>query len=393
MDQLLLAPTVTLRRISPVGDGSHYFYGYYDNPALTPDDRLHLCNRVGFMDRLPRPEDLCELGWLDLRDNQFHVFAQTNAWNFQQGCMLQWNPANPEEAIYNTWEETHYGCTIHNVHTGAKRKLDYPVANVSADGRWGLSINFNRVYDFRPGYGYCNRKDPWFTVAIPEDDGVILVDMQNNTAKQIISYRQLAEIYNCAPELQGAKIVINHITFHPASKRFLFLVRYFPKEGGMWKTGIGTSDLEGNIYCLRPYTYASHYFWKDDQTLLIHADCGEGAGLYELTDLSQDYKLYDRDFFHEDIHCSYSPDRAFILGDGYPDAARYRSLYLYHIATRKGMLLGKFYAPLLTPEDLRSDLHCRWNHAGTHITLDSIHEGDRALYEMDLRDAMASLRG
>lgn len=380
-----------IRRISPRSDNSHYFFGYYDNPAFTPDDQLHLSNRVSFMDRLPQPDDLNELGWFDLKNDAFHSFATTNAWNFQQGSMLQWNPLNTQEAIYNIWDGQAYCCIIQNVHNGAKRQLDYPVANVSPNGKWGLSVNFNRIYDFRPGYGYCNRRDPWFNVPAPEDDGVVLVDMETGKGKQIINYAQLDKIYNNTPELQGSKIVINHITFNKTSDRFLFLVRYFPKDGQMWKTGLGTSDLEGNIYCLRPYTYASHYFWKDGKTLLIYADCGEGDGLYELTDQTQDYKLYDKSFFNQDIHCSYSPDHQFILGDGYADEESYRPLFLYHIPSGKGMLLGRFYAPALQNFDIRSDLHCRWNHSGTHITFDSIHEGFRGLYEMDIREAMTSL--
>ena len=391
MNGILETSNVKIRCISPVGDGYQYFYGYYDNPAFDTQDRRHLCNRVRFMDRLPKPGDVSELGYFDLGTGAFRVFAETSAWNFQQGSMLQWNPKNQKEAIYNIWDGGEYRCVVQNVETGEKRTLDYPVANVSADGNHGLSINFNRVYDFRPGYGYYNRRDPWYDVPAPRDDGVVLVDMQTGKGRQIISYSQLDKIYNDSPALKGAKIVINHITFNRASDRFLFLVRNFTKDGQNWRTGLGTSDLEGNVYKLRPYTYASHYFWKNDGKLLIYADCGEGEGLYELTDRTQEYVLHDRSFFTQDIHCSYSPDQKYIVGDGYPDAAHYRPVFLYGVGRKKGLLLGRFYAPGLSSLDIRCDLHCRWNHAGTMVSFDSIHEGFRGLYIMDLRDATASL--
>ena len=81
--------------------GGQYFFGYYDNRAFHPDGKLHLCHRVPFMDRLPTGEDECELGSLDMDTGVFSPVALTRSWNFQQGAMLQWNPVNPDEIIYN----------------------------------------------------------------------------------------------------------------------------------------------------------------------------------------------------------------------------------------------------------------------------------------------------
>lgn len=381
---------VKVERISPA-DGFHYYYGYYDNPALTADDRMHLCNRVSFMDRLPQAGDICELGWFDLETKEFHGFAQTAAWNFQQGCMLQWLSGHDGCAVYNSWNGTDYEAIIHYVFTGEKRVLPNPVANVSPDGKWGIVLNFNRIYDFRPGYGYCNRQDPWKDIPAPDADGLRVMNMETGETRMLFSYHQLEEMFADKDVYKGRKIVINHATFNTDSDRLLFLLRYFPEPGGEWETALGTTDVQGNIYKLRGYTYASHYFWKDRKTLLIYADGGEGPGLYELTDGTQEYKLYDKVFFNQDIHCSYSPDYKFIIGDGYADAEGYRPLFLYHRARGRGMLLGRFYSPDLGNFDIRSDLHCRWMHGGTQITFDSIHEGFRGLYRMDLSEAMASL--
>lgn len=380
-----------VKRISPAEDGYQYFFGYYDIPSFDNADGNHLCSRVRFWDRLPKPTDRNELGILNLNSGEFTALGETFAWNFQQGSMLQWFPYSKDTVIYNTWEQQEYRSTIQNIHTGDTRTLPCPVATVSPDGKYALSINFNRVYDFRPGYGYCNRQDPWKDQPHPDDDGVVLMNLQTGDTKQIISYHQLDKLFGNTHGVAGKKIVINHITINPSSNRFLFLVRYFADEGEQWRTGLGTSDLDGNIYLLRNYTYASHYNWKDEKTILIYADCGEGDALYELTDETQDYIIYDRDFFNEDIHCSYSPDRDWIIGDGYADANHYRSIFLYHISNKKKMLLGRVYAPNLSHFDIRSDLHCRWSHCGKKISFDSIHEGFRGLYIMDIGDAMASL--
>lgn len=390
----ILSALSPVRRISPKDGTYQYFFGYYDIPAFSKEDQYHLCNRVKFLNHLPTAEDINEIGMLDVKSGEFTKLAETNAWNFQQGSLLQWNPLAPDkEIIYNVWDTGKYRSVIKNICTNKKRALDRALANVSPNGKFGLSINFSRVYDFRAGYGYCNQKDPWVNEAAPEEDGIFLVDMQTGSSRQIISYQRLSELFNTDEHLKSKKIVINHITFNQTSDRFLFLVRYFPdiNDKASWKTGLGTSDLEGNIYLLREYTFASHYHWKDGKKILIFADCGDGDALYEIEDLSCSYKKFSLDFFPKDIHCSYSPDRRFILGDGYPDAEGYRNLYLYNTENDKGVLLGRFFSSPDCLSDFRCDLHARWNNQGTAISFDSTHEGFRGVYMMDLEKVIHNL--
>ncbi len=377
---------VPLRRISPVQDDGQYFFGYYDLPAFSGDDRFHLANRVRFRDRQPRIGETSTLGLIDLESLDFQVLAETAAWNFQQGSMLQWYPEGSKtQVLYNDYRDSEYCAVIRDLPSGRERLLSRPLAAVSPDGRWGLSINFNRVYDFRPGYGYNNRPDPWFNDPQPVDDGVFLVDLATGASCLIISYRQLGGIYNTAPELRRSKIVVNHITFNRDSDRFIFLVRTFPEPGAGWQTGIGSADLDGRVYLWRPYTYASHYHWQDGRHLLIHADAGAGKALYDLTDLSQEARIIAAGYVRQDIHCCYSPDRRLFSGDAYPDHVGYRELFLYSPAADRGLSLGRFRSAADSVGDFRCDLHARWNRAGDQISFDSTHENRRGIYLLDLR--------
>ncbi len=367
----------------------HYFFGYYDISGFSGDDRRHLCHRVPFMDRMPTASDMAQLGVIDIGSGTFTALAETRAWNFQQGAMLQWYPyGGVDTFLYNDYSaECSFHCVIQSIQTGERRFLSRPVANVSRDGRYGVSVNFTRIYDFRPGYGYCNQKDPGFDVAQPDDDGIFLVDMQTGQSTLLASYRVLGTVFSMEGETPP-KIVVNHITFNATGDRILFLLRHFPQKGSGWKTALGTIDLQGNIYRLRDYTYASHYHWKDERRLLIHADAGEGAALYELTDLSQDYTVYPRDFFARDIHCSYSPDRRFIIGDLYPDRDGFREILLYHVPSKRGISLGKVYFWPVSYDDIRCDLHVLWNNKGDAVSFDGTFEGVRGLYMLQLSDIL-----
>ncbi|WP_127585692.1 hypothetical protein [Paenibacillus koleovorans] len=378
--------TVSVRRIT--GDDGHYFYGYYDNAAWHASDKLHLCHRVQFWDRLPGPDDRAELGILDLQGG-FRTVAETMAWNFQQGSMLQWHPGSPEdEIIYNTRENGRFAGVRLNIRTGARQLLDRPVANVDAAGKYALSISFERMFDFRPGYGYAGIKDPNFDSNHPADDGVHLVDLATGASKLILSLDDIWRIIENYFHGQDRKILINHITFNTDGSRFLCLVRYFPREGENWQTALITANTDGSDpYLLADFGYASHYHWRDRDHILIHSSGQptslEGHQLYLLKDKTREVATVDTQFFLFDGHCSYSPDRQQILYDSYPGKDRMRQLLVYDLESRKGIRLGNFYSYPTAAGDIRCDLHPRWNRSGSAISFDSSHEGHRSVYVID----------
>jgi hypothetical protein len=371
------------RTISPA-DGN-YFFAYYDLQPYSPDGMRHLAHRAAFADRLPRPDDICELGYIE-KDGGFIKIAETTAWNFQQGAQLRWNPSDPSrEVIYNVRGGPNgYRAAIHNIETGAVRYTDRAVADVSPCGRWGLSINFSRVYDFRPGYGYSGERDIFYDAAQPADDGVYLIDMQTGLSRLIIDYRRIAETFP-NPAVGQDKLTVNHITFSPSSERFLLLVRNTPKNGRGWSTLLLTSDKEGNMRRLLDYTLVSHYNWRDADHILVWCRAGGQNGLYLLND-SCDLAAhrFSSPCFDTDLHCLYSPDRRYISGDSYPDRDGYRPLYIYDTETGKERLLLRSYSPNPPVIDIRCDLHARWNRVGNKISFDGLNNGLRCIYEVDL---------
>jgi hypothetical protein len=390
---MMNAQAKTVRRISP-RDGLHYFFGYYDVPAFDPACRRHLCHRVRFRDRLPVASDVAELGVFDLESGRFDVFAETRAWNFQQGAMLQWFSGSDDLAAYNDFDENDgfVGIIFSTKQKKRMRKVGMPFATISADGSFALSINFPRMYDFRPGYGYCNAPDKWRDEKQPADDGIWLVDIKNNASRLILSLADIASAIGDQSPFAGEKLLVNHITFNPGGTRFLALVRNFPiiipgAPDGAWHTALITASRDGSD--LRVLSAGaclpSHYHWKNDRVFAIYRDGPDGPQLYETTDgHSAPVSAIERTFFRKDGHCSYSPDRRWMLYDSYPDENRLQHIYIYDLHAREGQETGAFYSPPVNPVDIRCDLHPRWSSDGRCVSFDSTHEGFRGLYFLQL---------
>lgn len=368
---------VPLTTVSPE-DSYHYFFGYYDLQPFDSLGKRHLAHRTAFADRIPEETDTVELGYIDLDSKTFHRLAESHAWNFQQGALLQWFDDN--RIIYNDFRDGHYCSVIQDVETGAERVICAPLAHLSQDRKWGLSINFPRVWNFRPGYGYCNTRDPFFGENAPEKDGIFLIDIEQNTSRLILSYRDLAQAFPEQPFCE-MKLVVNHITFNPSASRFLFLLRNFPEPGKKWGTVLATADRDGgNLRKLTNYEVNSHYHWKNDREIMIYSGLPKW-GVYFFDDETGQRQMLDNDMINEDdIHCFYAPDRSCFIGDGYWDKESYRSIFLYDFETRTGKRLLRIYSqPNTLVTDIRCDLHNRFNREGTVVSFDSWHNDRREI--------------
>jgi len=116
---------VNLKIISPEGDDYQYFYGYYDMCPAKADGSMHLCHRVKILDEIPAPNEVADLGYLE--DGKFIKFAETTAWNFQQGAMFRYASPESDTVYYNVRNADNTFSTVtHDLKTGAKKYTTEP---------------------------------------------------------------------------------------------------------------------------------------------------------------------------------------------------------------------------------------------------------------------------
>jgi hypothetical protein len=88
---------------------------------------------------------------------------------------------------------------------------------------------------------------------------------------------------------------------------------------------------------------------------------------------------------------SYRPQGDWIVTDTYPwRAAPYRRLMLYRQRDDRLVEIGRYAAPVDIAPEIRCDLHPRWSRDGRTITFDSVHEGSRQIYAVDVSSIVAS---
>src|SRR6266478_4292453 len=172
-----------------------HWFGYYDKFQFDPANRYVLGNEVEFQHRSPTADDSIKVGMVDLQGNDEWIeLGRAHAWNWQQGCMLQWVPGSQSEVMWNDREGDRFVCRILDVKSRQQRTLPMPVYTVSPDGRWGLAPDFRRLNDTRPGYGYAGVADPNKEVNAPDDAGIWKIDMRTGETRLLITFAQCAAI-------------------------------------------------------------------------------------------------------------------------------------------------------------------------------------------------------
>lgn len=376
---------VKIRKFADVN--RQVFFGYYDITPFSPDSRLLLAIHAPIKNITPEPETEVIVGYYDLNDEKgsFYEIGRSTTWCWQQGCRLQWYPdGSNRKVLYNRLVDGRYGCVIQDI--GSKKIIKSykrPVYAISDDGRWGLTLNFSRLQRLRPGYGYVNFPDETREQEKPQKDGIWRIDMDSGKEEFLFSVADVAGL-EILDSMKGAEHYFNHLLFNPAGTRFMF-IHLWTKDKKKFGRHI-TCDIDGkNKFVLNNRGHASHYIWKsNDELLVFSTHQGSGTNYYLYKDKTSSKSVIGQGILKEDGHPSFSPDGTTLLLDTYPDKFREQRLFVYGLDTGEITGLGSFYSPLKFRGESRCDLHPRWSPCGKYVSIDSAHEGKRAMYLINL---------
>ena len=361
----------------------HHWFGYYDKLQFDPSARYALGMEVEFEHRAPTPEDVIRIGMVDLEDGDRWVeLGESRAWGWQAGCMLQWLPQSAHEIVWNDRIDGRFVCHILNIRMGQKRTLPYAIFTLSPDGQTALSIDFHRLEDMRPGYGYMGIPDPWYSVNAPEETGIYKVDLLTGESSLIVSLAEVAAIPYPHGEIRDAKHYFNVLIFNPSGAHFLFLHRWRFGDGP-FHTRMLTAKADGSDLTVVDHSgHTSHLIWRDPSHILAWSRRPSYGSAYYIFPNVEDGscgpdQIVGKIKMPLNGHCTYLSDNDWVLNDTYPQGEeRLQDLYLYHVPTDRRIDLGQFHSPPAYTDTLRCDLHPRSSPDGSKIVIDSAHGGN-----------------
>lgn len=397
-------------RVSPVGSKKKpayhgfFFYNCSQNELVQfdPSGRYMIGMRVFIEGRIVLPTDKGEIGIFDLQKNyKWTKIGETTAWNWQQGCRLQWIPGSSEEIIWNdrSGDGKRLVSRIYNTRTKKTRTLPITVYTISPDGKTALSVNFERIV--HGGCNYVGIEDPYKNIWAPDKIGIWKMNMNTGEVQMILSVKEMARIMypNALPsDTVGGTLYFFREGFNPSGNRFIAFV----KDARVTSPGVTKARTEG--FSMTPegkdiryfYREPSHHFWLNDEEIIdngshIPPDGSKAVrGYFRFKDDGTGRakeKYFDAPNGHITIH----KNGDWILTDTYKIDG-YIYLYMYHIPTKKFVPLAKLAYKLggkLFRDDpgiFRVDLHPRFSPDGKFVSFDSTHEGvGRQMYIMDIR--------
>ncbi|MCK4624728.1 MAG: hypothetical protein KAV00_05405 [Phycisphaerae bacterium] len=408
----------------------NHFFGDYGRSPWCPRDRRVLVLRTDLYDRAPGPEDVAEVGYIDM-DNpgSFTLVNTTFAWNWQRGSMQCWVvKGRSEYIIHNSRIDGRFVGTMVDLDDGSKTHLPLPVFSVDSKGRYALSLNFARLHELRPGYGFAGVDDEYHDVLTPEDDGISLIDLETHECRLLLSLKEIAS-FQAPPHSEGLKHWVNDLVFAPGGEKFCFLHRCWMRDGNILSRFMAC-DIDGNNLRVLYNGTVSHFAWRNDgeiiawagQRKLLNTMRKKGGVLKGVLKLAKPMyhmlgepkflksKLLKEAYFiiydsreepvrigcpelYQDGHCSFDSSGRWFVTDTYPNRRGRMSLLLCCLENNSVVRVAELDSDRTLKSDYRCDLHPRWNHASTMICFDSTHQPGRQMYLADVSSVMSTLAG
>lgn len=351
------------------------FWGYYDKSPFCKN-RLLSHSFQKSLSHMVRSDSEISI----ILDNA--LISKTTAWNWQQGAMLQW--IDDDTIIHNIYADEKYRSKLINIKDSSSRIIDFPIYSYHKATGLTYGLNFKRLSISSPDYGYfCHDADCELDLS-EENDGVFKINLETNKNTLIISIKALKE-FKFKAAIKGAFHEINHIQIAPNGKRIMFLHRWYDNKRRKFSRLITANPDGSDLYLLSDDNMVSHCTWKNDTEIVGWMNKNHnGYGYFTLTDKSQIFNQLGTELLKEDGHPSFSKCERYMLTDTYPNRSRMSRILLYDTFANKLLVLGEFLSPITYFGENRCDLHPRFSENENFITFDSVHEGIRQQYRLDI---------
>lgn len=376
-----LFPRVLIEPVNSDKETSDFF-GYYNITPFNSNNDFLFGTTTSSETRGSMTENLK----IKIKSSEGEIFdvGETSSWNWQQGAMVQW--IDDTKVIYNKYlgEKDLLGAVILDFKQGKEKVITSTINSISNSGDFALTLNYERLAELRPDYGYFNRQHLDEGLSNADVDGIWKVDIVNNSSKLIITLKAL-QGFHPVKSMENSVHKVNHIDISPSGRRFMFLHRWVGPEGRFMRLITANCSDGSEKHLVTGNEMVSHSCWKGNDEIVSFCRLADGRNRYvHFKDQDGIMGIIGEEEFKEDGHPSISPNGRWMLTDDYPDLSRFSKLYLYNLITKKKYVVGEFYQPLKFRGEQRIDLHPKWAPDGKQVSIDSGHSGKRKAYILDV---------
>ncbi|MDE5831200.1 MAG: hypothetical protein K2H53_06345, partial [Clostridia bacterium] len=327
---------------------AHTFFGYYDITPFSKDDKCIIFIRT--------KGDKADICLMEVDSKNTRVIGHTNLWNWQQGCRLRW-VSDDGSISFNDIRDNHYCNVWKNVKTKQEIVHNYPIYDISFDESLAATLDFERLGLLRPGYGYRCLNIPKDKLS---DQALSLIDIKSGRIIKTFSLSEIRDFVKSNVSIQDC--YINHVSFSPYGKKLLFF--FIEIIGSYHKASLLVYDYEKDkLYLLDGNNKASHYVWKDADTIICTSQSPDKKWGYYVYSIDKGTKtLMGENILIVDGHPSIFRENG-IITDSYPDRKGFQRLYkIEDISNLELETLVEIYSVPVKEVEKRTDLHPRLSH-------------------------------
>ena len=348
-------------------DDKVHFFGYYDKPCFAYGKSIsHRLNNDN--------KDYKQVVDILVDDKKV---SESKAWNFQQGSMTTWIDEN--HIIHNDFDGEKFISKIVDINTKEHKVIDFPIYSVSKNKKFALSLNFSRLAKLRKDYGYFNL--PYENLPSNKDDGIYYVDLIKNTNELWLSLEEIIA-FKTRDNMINAVHKVNHIDISLKDDKAIFLHRWFvgkTKYTRLLCVNLKTKELTE----LANNDMVSHMCWYNNETVFGYLRGNNNKDGYFFIDMNGNQTQFENEFLVDDGHPTVIDER-YIVTDSYPDYTCKSKLLLIDLREKKVDIIARFYSPKKYQDDYRCDLHPRKDKDGKSLTIDSVCNGVRNIYHINI---------
>ena len=345
--------------------GFDTFFGYYDLDPFSADLSKILAHRVS---RRFLSKKYAEIGFYN-KKNDFIKICKSSAWSWQLGSRLQWFDNNT--IFINNVNKRNELCGqfIDLKQKTLVNQLNLPIFDISSDKKNAVTINFNDLFKYRPGYGYKNG-------LFKNDSGIWLLNIRNGASKKILDLDWLKN-YNLKDQI-CYNHYINHLKFSPDGSKILFFHVWQNIHGKRKARAFIYQIKKGKCEIIENSNDVSHFCWFDNNKIIFFLKPFDSHYGYYLYNLKRKEIKHLENFIQEDGHPSRSGNKQFIIHDTFQNKYSSRKILLTSTKNLKPQVILDIYSNPFLFGKRKCDLHPRISNCGCYISIDSTHLGYRS---------------